>query len=376
MEIKNKIGIFLFACACLCSLPSFSQVRTTNKVLQEIIEQLPNSQLNSKGESEFEVPTISAKPIVFNRNKEGIIDHVGIKLFNREILDKHPSPIYHFIERYLLELLLLPNNEEVALKLRMEKVKIASEVHRIVDYQKCIRQIIASFTSDCSILITCNSNHYIVSCITDNRNLLKMAFPVRNELITGFTKLEAENSIYLSLLAHQVDKAEPLTLSDVSIYKDSLYAYNEDYYATEEIISTSYYRMEKKTLVPIFSENEMPESIFNLFNAGYDWGVNVEITQNLYGGKKQTYTLPLYRLVNFLHKQNCTLYTGIKKMGNETIEGTLLAVNAELGYQHLLSFNVSRKVFVHPKDTEVKIKMYSYIPIHNVWTLFGDNKNK
>lgn len=337
-----------------------------------MMNQLSTFHLDNVAESEFIVSEISTKPIVINRNKEGMIDHVGIKLFDRKILTQHPSPIYHFLERYLLELLLLPNNEEVALKLRMDRVKIASEIYRTTDYQKLFRQIIASYTSDCSFLITCNSNRYTISCITNNRQLLKMAFPVRHELITGLTKLEAENSVYLSLLAHQVDKVNPLTLSDVSIYKDSLYTYNEDYYAMESIVSTSYYKMEKDTLIPLFSENEMPESIFNLFNTTNDWGINVEITQNLYGGKKQTYTLPLHRLFDFLRKQNCMLYTGIKKMDSNSVEGMILAVNAELGYQHLLSYKVDKKVFVHPKDTEIKIKMYSYIPIHNVSSLFGD----
>lgn len=337
-----------------------------------MVDALPVFSLDNDVETELDVPSVSPRPVVVKRNKEGVIDHVGIKLFDRELLSKHPSPVYYFLERYLLELLLLPDNEEVALKLRMERVKITSEVYLTGNSRKLIRQIVSSYSPDCSVYITCSSNRYTVSCIMNGRVLLKMTFPVRHELITGFSKLEAESSVYLSLLNHRVEKAEPLSLLDVSLYKDSLYTYNEDYYAMEDIVSTSYYSLEGGTLVPVFSENRMPESVFNLFNAVHDWGVNVEVTQNMYGGRKQTYSLPLYRLLDYLRKQNCVLYTGIKKMKDGMIEGTLLAVNTELGYQHLLSYKVAGEVFSHPRNTEVKIKMYSYIPIHNVSSLFGD----
>ena len=371
MKIRFVDVVFLWM--CLCPLLAFPQAKATSKVLQEMVAQLPDIQLDKGAEGEFNLPSIVAsKPVVVARDKEGTIEHVGVKLFDRTLLTLHPSPIYYFMERYLLELLLLPNNSEITQKLRMDKVKLASDIIQSTDYKKVIRRFVTDYSSDCSVYITCNNNRYQVSCIRQNKVLLKMQFPVRHELITGLSKLEAENSVYVSLLAHRVGKPEALSLNDVSVYQDSLYAYNEDYYMMEDIISTSYYRAENENLVPLFEEEAMPESVYNLFNAEHDWGVEVEITQNLYGGKKQTYSLPLFRLLDYLRKQGCGLYTGLKKVGGSSIEGTILAVHMELGYQHLLSFKVDRKVIKQPGKTEVKVKMYSYIPIHNVSSLFGN----
>lgn len=371
--MKIRYRVICLICLCLCSVSLLSQVKTSNRLLQDIVAQLPDLRLDEGAAGDFNVPSISSRPIVIDRDRQGTIVHVGIKLFNRDIMAKNSSPLYHFVERYLLELLLLSDHEQIATRLKMERVQISSEMFRMNSYKEGIKQVISSFSPDCSIHIIYGNNRYSISCITKKRVLLKMTFPGRHELITGFTKLEAESSFYLSLLSHRIKNIPAPTMADVSFYKENRYMYNEDTYMVDNFVSTSYYKAEKGKLVPLFSKNELPESIYNLFNALHNWGVNVEITQNMYGSKKQTYTLPLYRLVHYLLSQNCVLYSGIKKMEGEWIEGTALAVNVELGYQHLLSYKVNKSVFDRPKTTVIDLKVYSFIPIDNVSSVFFEN---
>ena len=264
-------------CICICPLFLHSQVKTSNRLLQDIVAQLPDLRLDEGATGDFNVPSISSRPIVVDRDRQGTIVHVGVKLFNRDIMAKNYSPLYHFVERYLLELLLLPGHEQIATRLKMERVHISSEMYKMNSYKEGIKQVISSFTPDCSIHIIYGNNRYSISCITQKRVLLKMTFPGRHELITGFTKLEAENSFYLSLLSHRIKSIPVPTMSDVSFYKENRYMYNEDTYMVDNFVSTSYYKAERGKLVPLFSKNELPESIYNLFNALHDWGVNVEI---------------------------------------------------------------------------------------------------
>jgi hypothetical protein len=51
-----------------------------------------------------------------------------------------------------------------------------------------------------------------------------------------------------------------------------------------------------------------------------------------------------------------------------------MAVNAELGYQHFLRFTVDGPVWQKPDSGNVSLKMYSFIPIHNISVLL-DTKN-
>ena len=361
----------------LCLIPhlSFSQIECSNKLLKEMVEQLPSSVQLKKGvSSEYMLPSIcKGKPVVVEYDDKGVINHVGVKFFNREVIAQHYTPIFHFIERYFLELLMLPSNEERSVKMRMDRVHITTDTFSMTNLKEGLLNIAAAVSHDFSVYVTCNNNRYSASCMVNNKLLANIDFPVRYELITGNTKLEAENSIYPSLMLYQARPYASPDEVDMYTYKDSLYCANEDFYGMEDIISTSYYQKKEQTYVPLFSADLLKESVYNLFNTDYGWNLDVEITQNLYGGKKLSYVVPLGKLIDFLHEKGCQLYTGVRKYDKSTIEGVAMAVNMELGYQHMLSFSFDKDVLEEPSKHVIKVKMYSYIPMHNVSSLFGEN---
>lgn len=361
----------------LCLIPhlSFSQIECSNKLLKEMVEQLPSSVQLKKGVSnEYVLPSIcKGKPVIVEYDDKGVINHVGVKFFNREVIAQHYTPIFHFIERYFLELLMLPSNEERNVKMRMDRVHITTDAFSMANLKEGLLNIVAAVSQDFSVYVTCNNNRYSASCMVNNKLLAKIDFPVRYELITGNTKLEAENSIYLDLMSYQTRSYLAPDEMDIYTYKDSLYCANEDFYGTEDIVSTSYYQKKEQTYVPLFSADFLKESVYNLFNTDYGWNLDVEITQHLYGGKKLSYVVPLGKLVDFLHEKGCLLYTGVRKYDKSTVEGVAMAVNMELGYQHMLSFSFDKNVLEEPSKYLIKVKMYSYIPMHNVASLFGEN---
>ena len=365
----------LAACLCMLSNVTFSQVKCSNKLLTELTESLPDIGLNEGFSGEKTVAELSKdKPIIVQRKADGEITHIGISFFNRDVMAKHPSPIYHFIERYFLELLLLPTEEDIKTKLRLERVELTSEVYKMTPYKTGIRNVIAGVSPELSVYITSNNHRYTVSCIEDNRILAKISFPVRYELITGDTKLEAENSFYPEMLLHKQGEYQPLTAIDLSDYKDNYYLYNEDYYVMEDITATSYYNKVGEEFVPLFTSEMLTESVYNLFNAGYDWKVEAEVSQSLYGGKSNSFEVPLAKLIDYMKANKCSIYTGIRKYDKSIVEGVAMAANMELGYQHMMTFSFDKRLFDNPKDYKVKIKMYCFVPIHNISSLFGENK--
>ena len=344
-----------------------AQVTCTNKLLAELVGQLPDIRLDEGFKGEVMVPNISnIKPIVVERNSEGTVSHVGIKFFERDIIQKHPSPIYHFVERYFLELMLLSSQDEIATKMRLEHVEINSEVYSLKSLKKGLQDIVSAVSHNFSVYITSNNNRYSVSCLNDNKMLAKISFPVRYELITGFTKLEAENSVHSDLLMSGKRTYASLSSDYMSNYKDNMYAATEDYYVKEDIVSTTYYNKIKEEYIPVLSVDYLKESVNNLFNTGYEWGVEAEVEQDMYGNKKNHFTIPLAQLVNHFKSKNCSLYTGVRKYDKSKIEGVMMAVNMELGYQHILMFSLNKSLIEKPNGAKVKVKMYSYVPIHNV----------
>ena len=351
-----------------------AQTKCSNQLLTDIYNQLIDNHTKKEMQGEFIVPSLcKSNPLVIETNAQGVITHIGIKLFDRKMIDQHPSLLYPFIERYFLELLLMPNNRDIITKMKMERVKISSKIHPMLAVKEGLCKICADFSAKLSFSIICRNNRYIFLCMDNHKELLEMSFPIRHELISGYTKLEAERSFYPDLLMHKETEYTALNETELFEYKDSLYSFNEDYYLTEDLISTSYYNKIKGNIVPIFTSDMITESVYNLFNANYDWSIEVEIIQSMYGGKNLTYTVPVYKLTHFLRQLNCFVYTGIQKYDKSIIEGGIMAVNMELGYQHLMTFSFHKELITFPKNHRVKIKMYSYIPIHNISSLFDNN---
>lgn len=343
-----------------------------NQTLQRLVEQLPELPINTSSYEELTLSRISKKcPVVVTRNAGGVINHVGFKLFNRKIMEKHTSPLYSFIERYMLGLSLL-SEQEIATRLSMDRVRISSEIYSLSPSVKDgLQRILSDDTEAASLYISNNSNRYIVSLLEKERQLLQISFPVRHELITGYTKLEAESFLYPSLLA-SLNLPDPVSFADTEMvpYKDSLYCTFEDSYIMNKVVSTAYYYQTGTSYRPIFSPAYPAESLYNLFNAqNHENNMMVSISQSLYG-ETLDYEIPINRLTSFLRRQNCYIYTGLKETDGSTISGTVMAVNVELGYQHLIVFSADKELLVHPDEHIIKAKMYCYIPIHNISALF------
>lgn len=361
------------AVVCLTMLPAiaYSQMECASRTLQEIVNKLPQIDYT---DSEFVIPTLSKEcPIILERNAEGLVSHVGFKLFDRAIITKHPSPIYHFLERYLLQLLLLPDNYEVVHQLKSDRVKIDSEIHDLTNYQKGVSQILSDNTSECSIYTTCHNNRYTVSCMKGNSQLIRISFPMRHELITGYNKLEAESSFYPELLKFSPIEEEPLDEMYMDTYQDSLYCVNNNCYGIQDILSTSYYRKVNNQFVPLFTPSVIKESVYNLFNSIHQKKIPVNVTQSLYN-KTLSYTIPLNQLTSFLRYQKCQIYTGISEITPSIIKAVVIAMNTELGYQHLITFTCPTNLFSNPDGLSIKAKIYCFTPIHNISSLFSEKE--
>lgn len=350
-----------------------------NRALQNIAERLPELPKENVPVSELIIPKLnSERPVIVERYTDGMVSHIGFKLFDRSIMEKHSTPLYHFLERYMLELMLLESDMDIYTRLKMDHVKIVSEVYPEAPLKKGLSKVLSDDTSNSSIYITSGGKEYTVSCLNGEKLHIQMTFPMRHELITGYTKLEAERSFYpqlLAFMATETDEEELPCVSefDVEPYKDGLFSSYRESYWLDDMVSTSYYKKVGDEYIPLFDSRFMAESVYNLFNASHDFGIVAEITQSLYGeGNATGFEVSVSDLVRYLHSQNCRLYTGIKKNKGSEIQFTVMAVNAEFGYQHLFSCVIDKRMLGNPdSEYKVKAKMYCYIPTHNISSLLG-----
>ena len=96
------------------SLALFSQSYVSSK-LQDIAAQVDSR-------------TDFNHPLNIIKNKSGKVTHIGFSLFTEAIKADYPSPVYHFVERYLLELYLMDDATLITRMLTEDKVQIQGKV--------------------------------------------------------------------------------------------------------------------------------------------------------------------------------------------------------------------------------------------------------
>lgn len=361
---------FIALLSCIIVQTSHAQTTFANKHLAEMMEDLLPQLPSADVSGELSVVSLCpSHPIIIEQDSNRKVEHIGLKLFDRALLAKHPSPLYRFVERYLLELLLCPGDERLETKLKLERIQLSSELQPLVHTHAALRSILKEFPQDPSIYIHQNNNRNTFTCTSRNRTILSIEFPTRFELITGQNKPEAEEVLLQEIGAFRPQNTQTVDEKEFSSYQDSLYLCNEDYYMKEDIVSTSYYRKSGDEYQPLFTPLHPAESIYNLFNSDFDFQIGSQVNYKQYKGSVSS-SLALHQLVGYFKSQQCTFYTGIKKMGKEKIEGVALAINYNLGYQHILLFTTDKEILRRGKELPVKITLYSYVPIHNVATLF------
>ena len=372
--MRKALMIFIL---CIASLTAYAQENYANRTLQEMAELLP--ELSDCKSDTFGIAVARICPnrdIVVERGNDGVINHIGFKLFDRTIMERHSTPLYYFVERYLLSLLLLDNDMDIYTRLKMDRVKITSETHPDAPLKNGLKKIISDDTSNSSIYITGNGKEYVVSCFNNDKQHIQITFPMRYELISGYTKLEAERRFYPQMMSFigsdKEDNTMILSEYDLEAYKDSIYCTFPETYVLADMISTSYYKKSGNQYIPLFDSRYVAESLYNLFNASHNLNVVSEVTQSLYGAdNKLSYEVPISELTRYLRSQGCHLYTGLKKANGNEVKLTVMAVNHEFGYQHLLICSADKRVLNNPEAYNVKVKMYCHIPTHNITSILG-----
>lgn len=371
----------VLAIACIIPSGIIAQNTYANRTLQLIAEQLPELPVENTPTAETIIARVNAKRhIIVERGTDGVITHIGFKLFDRSVMEKHSTPLYQFLERYMLSLILLEDDKEIYTRLKMDHVKITSETHPEAPLLKGLQKIVSDDTSSSSIYITNSGKEYTVSCLNGEKLHIQITFPMRYELVSGYTKLDAERTFYPQLLAFiasdEKDEFVELSEYDLEPYKDNLFKAFHESYILGDMVSTSYYKkLEENKYAAILDPHYIAESTYNIFNAAHKWNITAEVTQSLYGqNNKLDYEVPIYELTRFLRSQGCRMYTGIKKSGNNEIQITVMAVHPELGYQHLLICSTDKRILNKPEAYKMKIKMYCHIPTHNISSLLGEDK--
>src|SRR5574344_1257552 len=260
------------------------------------------------------------------RDANGIITHIGKPILNRSITNISPSPIYDFIERYVLEMnLIAPVDRE--LQLKDDKVSLNMHSISFVD-------------TTCMMSLTTNEKAIKVEWNKNKKNISTMVFPKQYELIMGMNKIESENAFKDNLVNSNIPQNVPQQMDTTTIFKTenpNVFVQHNGYYLIKDMKSDNYYLKDMLgELTPLYNGNFPAETLSNLFNSIVSGDYTLHIEQNLYGYKKKTFNVSLNKFTSYCTQTGCCQYIGIESIKEKNIKAVIVYVNKYLNYNHLL----------------------------------------
>ena len=286
----------------------------------------------------------------------------NLKLFSSEQRDMvSPSQIVvmDFLERFFSE---LPKVKHTTVSTKMTDNRVyfrngsLSDLHQIAD------------TMPFSINLT--NRYYEVEWKKQEQPFVTIVFPAQYDLLLGMSQDEAQRKLKETILAAPQRRDSVQIPNDTILIEDSIYMSKSAYLELESFTDATYYNKVDSAFKPCFETQHLDYSAANLFHgliADADYRMYVE--QSVYGLKTINYTLTLRQWLNYCATWGLKVFFGVEEQREDGILGLVIVQNKELGFNHMLSVVIPDK-FVEDKKAVLKVRMTSYIPTHNVKSLF------
>ena len=362
--IGKKLSVLLLAAVCVLTAhasPVFSTKRLA-AIASVAGVNLPS--VTASGSCNDTTWAYKGRPLRVCVNAFGEVSHIGYRMFDRSLLDSCDSKaVYHFIERYALELDLKIDKRDALTRMAVDKVvcgqgnvamlakvtprtpftmeDIERRMHRI-KWNIGGRVLSLTIPADCQSIIGADAVE-----LEDifERNLKRMQKTANRDAIDGLLQGERRPSANQFI----IDGGEYLN----------------------RLIRSDLYVVVKNGINTVMIDSKKPvRSVSNILLTGaFDREIPMRLTVNRYGYRSTHADVTLQQFVNLCREEGCKLYVGIKEQGKESVKATVFALNNKLAYNHVLSVEFPLAL-LSGGDGVVKATAYVYIPLQNVTEKF------
>lgn len=304
--------------------------------------------------------------------KNGKILHLGIDLFGKDNIGYFPDCIFHFVERYFLELLITEDMELFNKQSSDQKIVLMFNGQEVSKSKfGSVENIHLLLKRELQKKISCDSLNYKL-LLSDGFNELKLIFPANNNIVSGMDKLELDKNLEMNLKSFiSTDKATVVENStkDFDQFHEYFISKGESYYKT--ITSSTYYRKVDNEYLLLYDKKYLAASLSNMFIMGhYIPQKQINIKHIQYGKETSIYSLYLNDFVNFFKQDKCKLYVGIEKENENSVQATLVVYNPLLNFVNIVYINTPINDLFDASQ-KINVKMYSNIPSDNIKDLYG-----
>lgn len=302
----------------------------------------------------------------------GVIDHLGLKLFDNNESDFYQKAVTQFVERYFLEMIITDNISEFYKRRKEQNITLLYNGRSIekffLGYQKNVLSVLKNPTSK---RIEKDSLNYAVS-ISEGMNHVRLSFPANNCLVKGMDKKELDNELEKDLRNYRsvIDTTVLVNQSQNFIPSKGYNTLKGSAYY-KSITSDTYYTMQDKGYGLIYDKRFLAESLVNVLLDGTILPEKkITISHHQYADEISSYSLFLKDYIGFFKNRNYKLYIGIENNSVDKLQATMVIYNTYLNFVNIVYIDTTEDSLFNPENT-ISLKLYSNIPCDNIKDLFG-----
>lgn len=306
--------------------------------------------------------------------KNGKVKHIGYCIFTQEQRSLMQSPVFDFLERYVL-----------ALDLPLKRVKPINNqlAEDGISFSGGEISSMPKLYNDSTLNLSINlieGKKYNVTWEKENILYFSIEFPASYDLLHGTEMSENERRLAEDLQSAPKPDCKPTPVTKEQLFPNFYINYyilpGESYYF-DNLNSNKYYELDSLfNYSPIFSPNYPIESISNLFITNeIDCNYDINVTLKQYGFKQAKLTIPVNNFVNYFIEQGCKPFFGLKEYTDKKIVGLLIMLNQAEGYCHTIRITADSDILEDETSKAFQARIVSYIPISRIKTLYEEYNN-
>lgn len=303
----------------------------------------------------------------FHICKEGnIIRNIGITLFPSEMDKSFATPVYEFIERYFLALLLKKNKREQEYLLKEDFVMLSVNGKEYIKTDYSLSSLLQAINPATPFTLNSEEHHFnAVWLIHDGKDELKLSFPKQYDLILGMDKKE----LVLSLLKDLEQFNYTLPYEEFNPYFfqvdtiRNIYVETGGNYILPSVVSGKFLHRRGINYTYIYNERMGEESLRNLFSNADEMKQKNRIKLTVKGYKlSDTFDYTIDNLCAYMKAHACTAYIGMEEISEKEYKGTVFYINRDLMYKHLLHFHFPVEAFKKTRCSDCRhiVSLHSY----------------
>jgi hypothetical protein len=378
----------LFLClivGLIFNVESEAQIIFASNYLESLYESLPSDCRFVPGESLFvethSVKTnsiINSRAVTLNYYLDGnVVEDIGVAILDSASRSLFQSEnVCRFVERKILELLLIAKDNSFTDKTQENKISIELNRNSVLN-KNMLQKAYAVMIDKSDFKLKRDSLNYQLTWIKQDKEEVAFSFPASNTLIRSKDKKELDEELIRQLKNfHYIwsDKEKfssgNISINDLKLL-DSVYYQDGEIFYIKEINNNCYYKSGNGELQFIFEPKNLTQSLCNYIQFPLlNPDKNIRLKHKVYGNKEFFYSMKFSDMLGYF-KNDFTLYTGIESRTEKGVKAIVIMLNKKLNYIHLLAIDLNDND-LFDKNTSLTASFITNIPTDNIQNLFGN----